>query len=773
MRKVKIAIGFFAIMLLWPFTAALASTPKADLKKQVMQAAPGLHLPFVENKGQVADSKVAYVADTFACRVSVTRDGQIVYGLAGDKKSKSPSVEIKERLIGDTVKIQVSGRKKHGAKVSYYPGRDKSRWRSNVPTFEQVSLGRVAPGIEMALSARGNNVEKLFFVEPSADPTNIRLNVKGTKGLSIKKNGELELATASGAMRFSQPIAYQEIDGKRRVVQVDYKVKNKSYGFALGDYDKSQALVIDPLITVFPVVQGNDDHNLITALATDAEGNIYAAGAAASELAIFKFDSGLENILASTYFGDEYALYTNDMIFDMVIDGKGDIIVAGTKHYKYNSSFPLTEGCHDEHYDRASEGFVTKFSADLQTLVASTFIGGDNWDRIYTIAVDEKDQIYVAGHSSFANDANEEKQQWPVTEGAWDEEPPSVSRAHIYKGAIAKLDSNLSTVLSATWLGGKECDKAECQDVIHCMAFDDDGNLWVAGHTTYPDFPVTDGCLDDSYDGDGDIFLSKLDPDLSQLLISTYIGGIREEEPTDIEFDDQGNIYLLGWTYSSGFPMPDDGYMSVHSQYEEDGFILKLPPSADEILAGTFIGGAYDGESWGDDAPAAMVFSADGSKLHVVGRTESAAFPTTSDCYADVVEAGIDRSSHIGFEVAWERDPDDRNWGDGFLATFSADLTQLLYSSFLGGEAWDYLDDVLINGNDIIIAGETGSTKLFPMIEVDEIGSLSRGVLLRFSDTATTPTDPTDPADPGSADNSGDGGGGGGGCFVSTIADRD
>ena len=407
---------------------------------------------------------------------------------------------------------------------------------------------------------------------------------------------------------------------------------------------------------------------------------------------------------------------------------------------------------------------MTKFSADLQTLVASTFIGGDCVDGIYTMVVDEKDQVYVAG---FSSQSQVEGQQFPITDGAFDESPTGF---FCDKGVVAKLDSNLSTVLAATYLGGSNCDKTECGDVILCMELDDDGNLWVAGHTTYPDFPVTDGCLDDSYDGDGDIFLSKFDPDLSQLLTSTYIGGIRKEKPTDIKFDDQGNIYLLGWTYSSGFPMPAGGYMSAHSQYEEDGFILKLTPSADEILAGTFIGGAYDGEGWGDDAPAAMVFSADGSKLHVVGRTESATFPTTSDCYADVVEAGIDRDTNFYFEGPYGRDPDDYNWGDGFLATFSANLSQLLYSSFLGGQACDYLDAVLINGNDIIIGGET-SSKQFPMIEIDEVQH--RGVLLRFGDTGTTPTDPDDTDNPGSEDNSEDGGGGGGGCFVSTTADNE
>ena len=768
MKKSKVVSCFFVILMLWPFVTVWASVSKTDLKKQIFQAASGLHLPFVENKGQVVDSKVAYVADTFVCRVSVTKDGQIVYGLPGDKKSKLPSVEIKERLFGEGVKVQVNGRKIYAAKVSYYPGRDKTKWRSNVPTYEQISMGRVASGIKMALSARGNNVEKLFFVEPGADPTDIHLKVEGAKSLTVKDNGELELATASGVMRFSKPIAYQEIGGGRRMVEVSYKVKKNIYGFAFENYDTSKELVIDPLITVFPIIQGSRTHNLMMALAKDQEGNIYAAGASHSELSIFKMDSQLENILASTYFSED-ARYTTDMIFCMAIDSQGNVIVSGTT---LNPDYPVTDGCYDNRiddltYSAQDEGFVTKFSEDLQTIVASTFIGGDRWDGINAMVVDEKDQIYVAGYSSLSS--SDDDQQFPVTDGAWDEELPPASGAFIYKGVISKFDADLSSLLASTFLGGQTCDKEynQCQDVIHSMALDDDGNIWVAGHTTYPDFPVTDGCLDSSYNEESDVFLSKLDSNLSQLLISTYIGGIRDEEPTDIRFDSLGNIYLLGWTYSSGFPMPIGGYMPEHSQYEEDGFLLKLTPSADEILAGTFIAGAYDGTSWGDDVPAAMAFSADGSKLHVVGRTESETFPTTSDCYADVVDAGIDRTMNSGFEAFFARDADDYNWGDGFLATFSTDLDQLLYSTYLGGEGCDYLDAILINGDDVIIAGETKSDQ-FPMIEVEDDDVISRGVLLRFGDTTTSvETDDTDDTD-NSQDDSG-GGGGGGGCFISNL----
>jgi hypothetical protein len=433
-----------------------------------------------------------------------------------------------------------------------------------------------------------------------------------------------------------------------------------------------------------------------------------------------------------------------------------------------NPDFPVTDSCHDNRFgddDAFSEGFITKFSSDLGTILASTFIGGDYYDGINAMAVDVNDQIYVAG---FSRQSEVEGQTFPVTDGAFDESPTVI---YWNKGVVAKLDSNLNTVLAATYLGGNNCDKTRCEDEIHCLAIDGKGDIWVAGHTTYPVFPVTDDSLDTSYHGEEDMFVSSFDPDLTKLKVSTYIGGINRDEPTDMLFDNQGNLYLLGWTYSTDFPMPDDGYLPKHGNHEEDGFILKLSPSADEILAGTFLGAEYDGTIWGDDAPAAMVLSADGNRLHVVGRTESENFPTTADCHSNLLNNG--NINIDAMEGPWTppRDWDDHNAGDGFLVTFSADLTSLIYATFLGGEYLEYLDDVMLNGDVILIAGQTNSND-FPGLEIDSDPSLRRGVLIRFSDTATTQTDPIDPTDPGNADNSGDGGGGGG-CFVSTIADRD
>lgn len=755
MGKKRITRLLVTILVLAAGNTVNAAVPETDLRRQVLGAAASLRLPFVENRGQVADPEVAYVADTFYCRVGVSRNGHIFYRLPGENPTATrQSIAIEEFPAGDKMNIEVHGQDRQTATVSYFPGRDASRWQRNLASFGRVSLGQIAPGIQVSLHARGDNVEKLFTVQPGADPEAIRLCVKGADRLEIGTTGELALSTSQGAMRFSKPVAFQKIGGQHRMVPVDYHVHENTYGFKLGHYDPSQPLVIDPLITVFPFGQ-SDTHNMLMALSADAAGNIYAAGISAKQLAVFKMDSNLEKLLDAVYFSED-ARYTSDIIRCLAIDKSGNIVVAGDTH---NDDFPVMEGCHDTRYSDSGrtipwEGFVTKFSAADLDMLASTFIGGDWYEEIHAMAIDANGHVYVAGWSSVS--ASGDPQTFPITDGAFDTTPAAV---YHNKAVVAKFDGALSTVLAATYLGGSVDDTEDknSEDVIHCLALDAQGHLWVAGRTTYPDFPVTTGSLDTTYNGGGDVFLSKIDGDLTQLLMSTYMGGSADEAPTDMLFDAAGNLYLLGWTYSSAFPVPAGGVMPTHGNHEEDGFILKLSSAADEILAGTFIGAAYDGTGWGDDVPAAMTLSADGSLLHVVGRTESKNFPTTADCYASVIENG--NPSVTGLESAYARDPDDLNWGDGFLATFSADLTRLHYATFLGGGRYDYLDDVLVTGGQIIIAGETGSDD-FPMIVDGSNDSLSRGVLLRFGETETS-------VNPASSDSGG--GGGGGGCFVSTC----
>jgi hypothetical protein len=93
---------------------------------------------------------------------------------------------------------------------------------SGIPTYSSVSLGEVYNGIELKLKAYGNNVEKLFFVQPGSDPVSITVRLSGAGSIKANEAGELEAATELGVVRFTRPVAYQVIDGKRIEIPVNY-----------------------------------------------------------------------------------------------------------------------------------------------------------------------------------------------------------------------------------------------------------------------------------------------------------------------------------------------------------------------------------------------------------------------------------------------------------------------------------------------------------------------------------------------------------------------
>ena len=96
-------------------------------------------------------------------------------------------------------------------KVNYFLGNERSKWRTNISTYNQVSLGEVYKGIDLSLKAYGKNIEKVFTVQSHADPKAIKLKVEGGTSLKINDKGQLEVETGLGVLRFSKPLAYQEL----------------------------------------------------------------------------------------------------------------------------------------------------------------------------------------------------------------------------------------------------------------------------------------------------------------------------------------------------------------------------------------------------------------------------------------------------------------------------------------------------------------------------------------------------------------------------------
>ena len=274
----------------------VASAPRGADTKALMQKVVKLQIPFIENQGQIPDEHVRFYAKTFGGTACITDKGEMIYSFPGALSIAAPddyalrhraqgAFTIKETLFGASI-LPPKGSEPSETKVNYFFGNDPEKWRTDLPTYGSVSLGEVYPGIDLSLKAHGKNLEKIFVVKPGASPESIRLEMEGTNSLNINDKGEAEVQTGLGPVRFAKPCAYQEINGKRVEVAVNYQVStsnlsphtsNSTYGFRVEEYDKSLPLIIDPAL-VYSTYLGGSANDAVVGIAVDGSGNAYVAG---------------------------------------------------------------------------------------------------------------------------------------------------------------------------------------------------------------------------------------------------------------------------------------------------------------------------------------------------------------------------------------------------------------------------------------------------------------------------------------------------------------
>ena len=653
-------------------------TSSVPSKETVSAKLADLERGWVKNEGQW-DKQALFSTPGYFGTTWIAKDGQLVHVAVKGKESWV----ISERWVGGKVQT-ITPEEELPTKVSYFVGNAPSKHKTNLPTYGYVSLGEAWSGVEVKLKATQKTVEKLFYVQPGADPSKIVVEVDGAESLKLSKDGEIIIQTDLGELKLSKPIAWQEKDGKKLPVEVSYKLIGKNrYSFEVAKADSNLPIVIDPILQ--STYLGGYDRDWATALAIHpATGDVYVAGwtkstnfpgtsggararcsscSVYSDAFVARLNKELTRILQATYLGGS----GKDEAKALAIHPKtGDIYVAGSTD---SLDFPNTIGGAQANYGRGHfDVFVARLSADLKQILQSTYLGGSYSDGALALAIHPKTgDIYVAGSTDSLD--------FPNTIGG---AQANYGGGH-FDVFVARLSADLKQILQSTYLGGSNWEGATAL-AIHPAT----GDVYVAGVTESKNFPKTTGGAQESNAGRSDAFVARLNSSLTQILQSTYLGGRVLEEAHALAIHSKtGEVYVAGKTYSPDFPGATGGAQEGNAGFS-DAFVARLSADLTQILQSTYLGG-----SLGDKVLALAIHPQTG-EIYVAGGTSSENFPKTT--------GGAQTSKSGDY--------------DAFVARLSADLTQILQSTYLGGRVLDEANALAIHSKtgEVYVAGITYST---------------------------------------------------------------
>lgn len=498
----------------------------------------------------------------------------------------SVSATIELRFVDADTRASIDGADPQEARIHRFGGAD-GKTHVDVPTFGSVVVSGLYPGVDAVFHGSGRALEYDLVIAPTADPSSIVMRVDGASRLSVDESGDLALETSVGIVTIQRPAAYQHTLHGREAIESRFVLAGEhDVRIAVGDYDASRALTVDPVIS-YATWLGGTGGEQANAIAVDAAGNAYVVGWTNSndfplltpyDRTLGKYDTDAfvsklnvagTALVWSTYLGgSSNPTSSSDRALGVAVDTSGNTYVIGTTD---GSDFPVTANA----YQKGVAGggsFVVKLGPAGNSLVYSTYLVGATANGI---AVDAAGNAYVAGTAtpSFA-----------TTPGAL----RTVAGSSM-TGFVLKLNATGSAPVFASYLGGTGGDTATS------IAVDAQGNAFVGGWTTSSDFPLVNP-FQAVRRGGKEGFVAKLDASGGRLVYATLLGGALDDQVNAIAVDAKGSAYVAGETYSWDFPVKDGFQMQkagarlVNSSVG-NAFVAKLEPAGNALAYGSFLGG--------------------------------------------------------------------------------------------------------------------------------------------------------------------------------------
>jgi beta-propeller repeat-containing protein/uncharacterized protein DUF11 len=710
---------------------------KTALRKQQVVASFG-HLPliFEPNQGQT-NPAVKFLAHGPRYGLFLTQNEAVLTLHRSATGKDSPEVSVvRMGLAGAAANAVVDATNELPGKSNYFIGNDSAKWHRNIPQFARVRYSGIYRGVDLVYYGKQGQLEYDFEVAPDGDPRKIALSFAGATNLALAHNGDLAIELDGGELRLLAPHVYQKFGTDERTVAARFELRGKEVGFALGDYDRSRELVIDPVLTYSTYLGGSgiESCSTITGLAqtpecpgiaVDAGTNAYIAGATtSSDFPIFpkptgafqeqlggpgatnvfvsKFNPTGSALLYSTYLGGTVVDYPAGI----AVDSAGQAYVAGTTTSPdfptagSNAPFqgtPLNPG--HQHV------FMSKFDNAGAALLYSTYLSGSGVDIASGIALDTAANVYVTGTTT----SSEVETGFPSTIGALQEKPTIPGLNQFFLTKLTPTIPGINSVPYSTYIGGSTPSNATVTG--GGVAVDTNGNAYITGGSNFSDIEQQFAYQVYQTSNGVDVYVAKINPTApsgSQLIYATYLGGPGTDVGYGIAVDGSDNAYITGSTSSTnclGFtPCPNTGaFQESYGGGVSDAFVAKLGvPCVGSSCSTTdvpFSYFTYLGGSLTDVGTSIAVDTIGGAR--VTGWTSSTDFPVRNNHLAQTAFGGGN--------------------SDAFIARIDTTATSSTApghnSAYFGGAGTDIGTSVALDTvGAVYMAGETSSATGFPLL---------------------------------------------------------
>ncbi|MDQ3816202.1 MAG: hypothetical protein M3362_00760 [Acidobacteriota bacterium] len=450
--------------------------------------------------------------------------------------------------------VTVRGQNSVPGTINVVSGRDKARWRSNVPSFGVLHYCGLYRGMQMFVRASTGRLEYALLVDPGTNLSGIRIRVGGSERLRLDDSGNLIMETSGGPVVQTRPRFIEKRGEERRELTGRFVLRgDDEYGFEVDDHAQDAQLLIDPEIVFATYFGGSGNEGLLGA------------------------DDG-----ANDYIGRG---------FDVAFGPNGHIYVTGMTA---SPDFPATA---QGSLRGSSDAFVMRIDPQQpqgQQLVYATYVGGSESERGRGVAPLADGRVYITGYTSSSD--------FPTSAGV-------VQQGREGSGAfVARLKENGEFDIGT--LIGRTVSHHPNSIVFNQRATEDRGFVYVAGaaqqlNGAAATTDATGGSFQRNFAGgvlDG--FVAKLDAELSRYEYLTYLGGSNQDVIFDLDVND-GFAFVTGTTASTNFPTTEEAAQARHSQAGNanadcaradanrqcfDAFVTRLNRAGSGLSYSTFMG---------------------------------------------------------------------------------------------------------------------------------------------------------------------------------------